>query len=206
MWPKYPRRRRTGVPGAPVCCLCRKDQKMTSVASIFDSMAYGPAPEGHAEALAWIAGHQGRFGHWINGAFTAPGAVFETRNPATGKVLAEVSQGAGGDISAAVAAARAARWLATAATCSASRRCRLAHRPQRRSASRRRRADARRARGGCDPRRAACGWRRAGRGYIPRPRRSHNRPPAGPAQWRRRRQNTPCSRAAPRRSDRKSVV
>lgn len=82
---------------------------MTSVASIFDSMAYGPAPEGHAEALAWIAGHQGRFGHWINGAFTAPGAVFETRNPATGKVLAEVSQGAGGDISAAVAAARAAQ-------------------------------------------------------------------------------------------------
>ncbi|MEY5038582.1 MAG: hypothetical protein RL472_1688 [Pseudomonadota bacterium] len=82
---------------------------MTSVASIFDSMAYGPAPEGDAEALAWIAGHQGRFGHWINGAFTAPGAVFETRNPATGKVLAEVSQGAGGDISAAVAAARAAQ-------------------------------------------------------------------------------------------------
>lgn len=94
------------MPGDPVC---RKDQKMTSVASIFDSMAYGPAPEGHAEALAWIAGHQGRFGHWINGAFTAPGAVFETRNPATGKVLAEVSQGAGGDISAAVAAARAAQ-------------------------------------------------------------------------------------------------
>lgn len=94
------------MPGDPVC---RKDWKMTTVASIFDSMAYGPAPEGHAEALDWIAGHQGRFGHWINGTFTAPGAVFATRNPATGKVLAEVSQGTGDDIAAAVAAARAAQ-------------------------------------------------------------------------------------------------
>ncbi len=82
---------------------------MTSVREIFDSMAYGPAPEGHAEALAWIAGHQGRFGHWINGAFSAPGAMFETRNPATGKVLAEVTQGSGEEIALAVAAARAAQ-------------------------------------------------------------------------------------------------
>jgi aldehyde dehydrogenase (NAD+) len=82
---------------------------MTSVREIFDSMAYGPAPEGHTEALAWIAGHQGRFGHWINGAFSAPGATFETRNPATGKVLAEVSQGSGDDIAAAVAAGRTAQ-------------------------------------------------------------------------------------------------
>ena len=82
---------------------------MTTIREIFDSMAYGPAPEGHAEALAWIAGHQGRFGHWINGAFTVPGAVFETRNPATGKVLAEVSQGSGDDVASAVAAARAAQ-------------------------------------------------------------------------------------------------
>ena len=82
---------------------------MTSVREIFDSMAYGPAPEGNAEALAWIAAHQGRFGHWINGAFTAPGATFATRNPATGKVLAEVSQGSGDDVAQAVAAARAAQ-------------------------------------------------------------------------------------------------
>ena len=85
---------------------------MTKVREIFDSMAYGPAPEGNAEVLAWIGSHQGRFGHWINGAFTAPAMTFETRNPATGKVLAEVAQGTGDDISAAVAAARAAqpRW------------------------------------------------------------------------------------------------
>ncbi len=85
---------------------------MTTVREIFDSMAYGPAPEGQAEALAWIAAHGGRFGHWINGAFTPAGATFETRNPATGKVLAEVSQGSDGDVALAVAAARAAagKW------------------------------------------------------------------------------------------------
>lgn len=82
---------------------------MTNVREIFDSMAYGPAPEGNAEVLAWIAGHQGRFGHWISGAFTAPGPVFESRNPATGRVLAEVTQGSGDDVSAAVVAARAAQ-------------------------------------------------------------------------------------------------
>ena len=82
---------------------------MTTVREIFDSMAYGPAPEGNAEALAWIAAHQGQFGHWINGSFTEAGSTFETRHPATGKVLAAVSQGSGDDIAAAVAAARAAQ-------------------------------------------------------------------------------------------------
>jgi aldehyde dehydrogenase (NAD+) len=80
-----------------------------TVREIFDSMAYGPAPESNAEALAWIAAHGGRFGHWIDGAFTAPGATFATRNPATGVVLAEVSQGSAADLDAAVAAARRAQ-------------------------------------------------------------------------------------------------
>ncbi|HCY99236.1 MAG: aldehyde dehydrogenase [Rhodobacterales bacterium RIFCSPHIGHO2_02_FULL_62_130] len=80
-----------------------------TVRDIFDSMAYGPAPESNAEALAWIAKHQGRFGHWIDGAFTAAGDTFETKNPATGKVLAAVTQGSVGDLDAAVAAARKAQ-------------------------------------------------------------------------------------------------
>jgi aldehyde dehydrogenase (NAD+) len=80
-----------------------------TVREIFDTMAYGPAPESNAEALAWIAGHKGRFGHWIDGAFTAPGQCFETRNPATGKLLAEVTQGSAADLDAAVAAARKAQ-------------------------------------------------------------------------------------------------
>ena len=80
-----------------------------TVRDIFDSMSYGPAPEGNAEALAWIAKHQGRFGHWIDGAFTAPATGFATRNPATGDLLAEVSQGDAEAVQAAVAAARKAQ-------------------------------------------------------------------------------------------------
>ncbi len=89
----------------------QKGVSMT-VRGIFETMDYGPAPEGAAEALAWIAGHQGRFGHWIDGGFTRPGDLFETANPATGKALAEVTQGTGADVAAAVAAARRAqpRW------------------------------------------------------------------------------------------------
>ncbi len=78
---------------------------MTRLREIFDSMSYGPAPESNTEALAWIAQHQGRFGHWIDGRFSAPEDVFDTRNPATGTVLAQVSQGSEGSVDAAVRAA-----------------------------------------------------------------------------------------------------
>lgn len=86
-----------------------------TVREIFDNMAYGPAPESNAEVLAWLGRHKTRFGHWIDGAFTAPGEVFETRNPATGVVLAEVTQGTAADIDRAVAAARRAqvKWART---------------------------------------------------------------------------------------------
>ena len=80
-----------------------------TIRDIFTTMEYGPAPESSAEALAWLAKHGGRFGHWIDGAFTAPGQTFATKNPATGKVLAEVTQGTEADIAAAVAAARRAQ-------------------------------------------------------------------------------------------------
>ncbi len=85
-----------------------------TIKEIFDTMDYGPAPESSAEAMAWIAGFKGRFGHFINGAFTKPGVTFETRNPATGAVLAEVSQATGADVVAAVKAARKAqpKWAA----------------------------------------------------------------------------------------------
>jgi len=54
---------------------------------IFDSMDYGPAPEGDAEARAWIAKRGPAFGHFIDGRFTASGATFATRNPATGETI-----------------------------------------------------------------------------------------------------------------------
>ena len=83
-----------------------------TVRDIFNDMSYGPAPESASEAMAWIARHDARFGHWIDGRFTAPGDTFATRNPATGQTLAEVSQGSQADIDAAVASARRAttRW------------------------------------------------------------------------------------------------
>ncbi len=80
-----------------------------SVADYFDSMDYGAAPESDSEARAWLAGHKASFGHFINGAFTAPADTFETREPATGKLLAQVSTGSAAAIAAAVKAARAAQ-------------------------------------------------------------------------------------------------
>ncbi|ADO43413.1 aldehyde dehydrogenase family protein [Ketogulonicigenium vulgare] len=82
---------------------------MPTLSEIFETMEYGPAPESASEALAWIATHEGRFGHFINGTFTAPAATFVTVNPATDAELAQVSQGSAADIAAAVAAARAAQ-------------------------------------------------------------------------------------------------
>lgn len=82
-----------------------------SVAEIFDTMDWGPAPESAKEALAWLDGHGRVFGHFIGGAFrpAASGAGFETRNPATGAVLAKIAQGDATDVDAAVAAARKAQ-------------------------------------------------------------------------------------------------
>ena len=85
-----------------------------TIKEIFTSMDYGPAPESAAEALAWIAAHRGRFGHWINGRFTTPGTTFATSNPANGQVLAQVTQAVQADVDAAVKAARRAQptWAA----------------------------------------------------------------------------------------------
>ena len=80
-----------------------------TIRDIFNEMSYGPAPESSAEALAWLTAHGNRFGHWIDGSFTKPGETFETKNPATGTVLAEVTQGSGKDLDAAIAAARRAQ-------------------------------------------------------------------------------------------------
>ncbi|MBT0959323.1 aldehyde dehydrogenase family protein [Alphaproteobacteria bacterium KMM 3653] len=85
-----------------------------NIPDIFETMDYGPAPESNAEALEWIATHGGKFGHFIGGAFTKPAKGFETRNPATGAVLAQVSQADSKVVAEAVAAARKAqpKWAA----------------------------------------------------------------------------------------------
>jgi aldehyde dehydrogenase (NAD+) len=80
-----------------------------TIKDIFDRMDYGPAPEGNAEAKAWLAKHGATFGHFIDGQFTAPGQTFATKNPANGTDLAQVTQGSAADIDAAVTAARRAQ-------------------------------------------------------------------------------------------------
>lgn len=89
---------------------------MSKVTEIFETMEYGPAPEGAERAQAWLDGHGGVLGHFIHGAFApAEGReLFESANPATGKPLARVVQGTAEDVDAAVAAARAAQpgWWA----------------------------------------------------------------------------------------------
>ncbi len=90
---------------------------MTTVAKLFETMEYGPAPESAAPALEWIKQHDGgTFGHFIGGQWVPPAERqhFETINPATTAVLARVAQGGKADVDAAVAAARAAApgWAA----------------------------------------------------------------------------------------------
>ena len=81
-----------------------------SIVEKFVTMEYGPAPEDPREAMAWLDHHKRRFGHFIGGAWQAPldGKYFETADPSTGEKLAEVAQGSGADIGAAVKAARSA--------------------------------------------------------------------------------------------------
>ena len=84
---------------------------MATIAKLFETMEYGPAPESEAPALEWIKQHgQGRFGHFINGEWSAPaeGQYFDTINPATKALLARVAQGSTTDVDAAVRAANAA--------------------------------------------------------------------------------------------------
>lgn len=79
-----------------------------NVADIFETMDYGPAPEDTGEALDWLKANK-TFGCFINGAFTKPKKTFTTKNPATGKALAKISQATPRDVKAAVKAARDAQ-------------------------------------------------------------------------------------------------
>ncbi|WP_375450149.1 aldehyde dehydrogenase family protein [uncultured Devosia sp.] len=81
---------------------------MNKIAQIFQSLDYGPAPEGPDQANAWLDSHERTFGHFIGGAWTKPGKTFASDNPATGKALAQITDGTPEDVNAAVKAARAA--------------------------------------------------------------------------------------------------
>jgi aldehyde dehydrogenase (NAD+) len=87
---------------------------MGVIKDILRTMDYGPSPESSEHVGVWLKEHESGFGHFINGAFTKPGDLFDVFNPATGERIARVSQGSPKDIDTAVAAARKAqpKWAA----------------------------------------------------------------------------------------------
>jgi len=87
-----------------------------SIKEIFANMDYGTAPENTDRAEQWYSDRNGQLLHFINGEWqpAASGVFFETRNPATGQVLAKVADGDSEDTDLAVAAATRAApgWAA----------------------------------------------------------------------------------------------
>ena len=83
---------------------------MTRIAELFDTMPYGPAPEGAAPAHEWLDRHQRSFGLFVGGRWVAAqsGETFATVNPASGKPIAQVSQAGADDVDMAVRSARKA--------------------------------------------------------------------------------------------------
>ncbi len=83
----------------------------------YTAMDYGPAPEARNEADQWIAGKDLSKALFIGGAWCAAAGdkTFDVLEPATGTLLAKVSEAGEADIDAAVAAARKAlaKWSAT---------------------------------------------------------------------------------------------
>ncbi len=80
------------------------------IAEIFQTMAYGPAPESAKPALDWLNAHERTFGQFIAGRWTQPdpGRLFDSVNPATGRPLARITQATQDEVDAAVAVAREA--------------------------------------------------------------------------------------------------
>ena len=84
---------------------------VSTIAEIFESMDYGPAPENADLANAWLDRHGRRMGLFIGGELVEPHSMeyFSTINPATAQPLAEIAQADQQDVDSAVAAARAAQ-------------------------------------------------------------------------------------------------
>ncbi len=81
-----------------------------SVAEIFQSMAYGPAPESAAPAQEWLEAHAPALPLFINNRMVTPreATYFDSVNPATGQPLIKVAQAGTADVEDAVRAAREA--------------------------------------------------------------------------------------------------
>ncbi len=87
-----------------------------TIAEIFETLEYGPAPESADPANAWLEARGHEILPFIGGDFVRPASLewFDTHNPGNGKVLARVAQCGKTEVDAAVEAARAAQpgWWA----------------------------------------------------------------------------------------------
>ncbi|WP_369689982.1 aldehyde dehydrogenase family protein [Janthinobacterium agaricidamnosum] len=87
---------------------------MPTINEILTTMDYGPAPESQKEAQAWLEQRGRTFGLFIDNAWSAPGELFASANPADASRLADLTQASEADIDRAVQAARRAQpgWQA----------------------------------------------------------------------------------------------
>ena len=83
---------------------------MATIADIFETLEYGPAPESAKLAQEWLERHERRFGLFVGGEWRAPKEkeYFDSTNPADRKVLGRIAQAGAADVDAAVVAARRA--------------------------------------------------------------------------------------------------
>ncbi len=83
---------------------------MSSIAEIFETMEYGPAPESASLVHRWLEERDRTMRLFVAGEWREPrsGKYFETRNPADDRLLARVAQAGAEDVDDAVRAAREA--------------------------------------------------------------------------------------------------
>jgi len=83
----------------------------SQIAEIFDSMDYGPAPEGAAPARDWLkarGGENGQMPMYIGGKWVQGANFFPSVNPGNGQIIAQIAQADAAHVDSAVSAARAA--------------------------------------------------------------------------------------------------
>lgn len=86
------------------------------IKEIYDTMAYGPAPESAELAMAFLRKHKNKFQLFIDGQWKKPasGSYFDSINPATKEHLGKIADANKKDVDFAVAAAKKAlpKWVA----------------------------------------------------------------------------------------------
>lgn len=86
-------------------------QNKNTVAEIFETMDYGPAPESADAAMEWLQSYDRKFTHYINGDWAdakTGGKYFTTKNPASGDLLAKIALAGKAEVDAAVKSANKA--------------------------------------------------------------------------------------------------